>query len=338
VVPGSILDVGGDTTIVWHAFTTTECTNITVAYCGTPTPAASYWAVFAINCPADDSLVFLSGGNFDDCGDDNATIFFTSVPAGTYYLPVRGEPATAGPYSVEVSAEACPPPPPNDDCANAVMLNVTVTPTCTPTTGDVLGGTESLPAIECNEFEGDANDDVWYSFVATGVNATIHVDAADTLDAVVELFQGDCVGLTSLNCADATLGGGVEEIAATDLTPGNTYLVRVYDWYSGYPVASTFTICVMGDFGTGVSESAVDAFSVRPNPSNGDFTVRYNAPSATVSIQLLDMTGRVVFGTQRALANGQDVALPLAGRLAEGNYVLRMTSEHGRSEQRVVIH
>lgn len=335
VIAGGILDVGGDTTTVWHAFTTTECTNISVAYCGTATPPSNYWAVLATSCPADDDLIFFSNGNFSDCGDDNATIFFSSVPAGTYYLPVRGEPATAGPYSILVTATACPPPPANDDCVNATPLDVHLT--CQPTQGDVFGATESMPAILCNGFQGDANDDVWYSFVATGINHTITVDAADTLDAVVELFSGDCVGMTSLDCADATLGGGVETIAATDLTPGSTYYVRVYDWYSGYPIASTFDICVTGDIETGIAERTAATFNVRPNPSNGNITVRYNAPNAYVSLDVLDMTGRVVYGMQRPLTKGQDIDLSLAGRLAEGNYVLRMTSTEGRSEQRIVV-
>ncbi|MEO8587968.1 MAG: GEVED domain-containing protein [Flavobacteriales bacterium] len=107
VVPGSVLDVGGDTTIVWHMFTTTECNDVTIAYCGTLVQPAVYWATLATSCPADDNVINFSGGNFTDCLDGNATIVWIGLPAGTYYLPVRGEPATAGPYTIEVSAVAC---------------------------------------------------------------------------------------------------------------------------------------------------------------------------------------------------------------------------------------
>ncbi len=108
-VPGGdgLLDVGGDTTTVWHAITITECANLTVSFCGTAVPAANNWAALFSNCPADAEYILFSDGNFDDCGDDNLTLFYNDVPAGTYYVPVRGEPATAGPYTLEVSAEAC---------------------------------------------------------------------------------------------------------------------------------------------------------------------------------------------------------------------------------------
>jgi hypothetical protein len=77
----------------------------------------TYWAVLATACPADDNVIFLTGGNFTDCVDGNATIFFTNVPAGTYYLPVRGEPVTEGPYTIDVSRDALfATPPPNDPC------------------------------------------------------------------------------------------------------------------------------------------------------------------------------------------------------------------------------
>ena len=104
---GAQIDAGGDTVTVWHAFTTTECANVAIAYCGTPVVPAVYWAVLFEGCPADDPGTLYSAGNFDDCGDDNATIFFYDLPAGTWYLPVRGEPATWGSYSIEVSATAC---------------------------------------------------------------------------------------------------------------------------------------------------------------------------------------------------------------------------------------
>src|SRR5690606_32490218 len=51
-VPGSELD-GLDAT-VWHAFTTTECANVTVSYCGTDPAFESNWIFLAPSCPAGD--------------------------------------------------------------------------------------------------------------------------------------------------------------------------------------------------------------------------------------------------------------------------------------------
>ncbi|MCB9193815.1 MAG: hypothetical protein H6597_04710 [Flavobacteriales bacterium] len=243
--PGSQLEALGLAS-VWHGFSLSSCADVTVTYCGQNPAWGDIWIVLSTGCPADDNNVVISTDyNDTDCGDGNFTVHYVGLQAGSYYMPVMLDPAfdAEGPYSIHVSAAACGAGPANDDCANAIPL--TPSTSCVPVAGSVQGATQSMPAITCNGFLGNANDDVWYSFVATATSHTVHVDGADTLDAVVELLTGTCGNLTSLDCADATLGGGVEEIAATGLTIGQTYYVRVYDWYAGYPLAPDFTICIL---------------------------------------------------------------------------------------------
>lgn len=132
--------------------------------------------------------------------------------------------------------------PANDDCAGAISL--TPDTICNTIMGDITDGTESLAAIVCNSFEGSADADVWYSFVAADTAQDVHVTGGADFDAVVELFDGTCGALNSLDCADATLENGEETISSTDLTIGSTYFVRVYHWYDTIPDDPTFTICV----------------------------------------------------------------------------------------------
>jgi len=280
-------------------------------------------------------MVFYASGNFTACVDSNATIFFNGVPAGTYYLPVRGEPATAGPYTTVVSAAVCIAPPPNDPCTGAIPLNVNLT--CVPISGTDNGATQSLPAIVCGGFTGNANDDVWYNFVATSPNCTVTMTGDAPFDGVMELFSGDCSALVSLACSDATLGGGVESIAATTLAPGATYYVRLYDYYGGYPTTTTFSICATGDVGTSVHDLSNGNFGVHPNPSNGDITITCHNVGGDETIELFDMTGRIVHSERRAMVAGGSVALSLSGQLAAGTYTLRMSTANGRGEQRVMI-
>jgi hypothetical protein len=101
----------------------------------------------------------------------------------------------------------------------------------------VTGANQSLPAATCNDFTGIADDDVWFSFEATTATVQISAAGSEGYDAVLEVFEGDCNGLTSLGCVDGTLDGGEEAAQVTELTVGNTYYVRVYDWYA--PVTST---------------------------------------------------------------------------------------------------
>ncbi|MCC6180949.1 MAG: T9SS type A sorting domain-containing protein, partial [Bacteroidia bacterium] len=128
--------------------------------------------------------------------------------------------------------------PSNDNCSNAQTLTVTSICTQTPTAGNTLNATQYLPACV-----GNANDDVWYKFVATSTDIKTLVRSNGNMDAVIELYDGNCTSLTSLMCADNTSNDTLETLIANNLTIGQTYYLRVYDYTSdpGYP----FTITVI---------------------------------------------------------------------------------------------
>ncbi|MEO8587965.1 MAG: T9SS type A sorting domain-containing protein [Flavobacteriales bacterium] len=334
---------------VWHGFTTTECANITVAYCGTTPVFGNLGAFFARTCPATDAdYITYTSGNFTDCADLNGTITWLDVPAGSYYLPVLMDLAApaVGPYTILVSAVACiapPDPPANDDCANAIPIDVDTWCNFQYFTG--AGGTESLPAITCNTFTGDAGDDVWFSFVATATDIAIGAQGADDgdgnpntgYDAVIELFSGACGAGTSLGCADATLGNEPEEIAATGLTVGATYYVRVYDWYANPWPNHTFGFCVVegGGINIGMEEhSNVADWSIFPNPGTGVFNLQYSGANELATIDVIDVTGRVVYTERTSL--GTNHTMDLSG-LSTGNYGVRLTMNGVSTEQRLMV-
>ena len=103
---------------------------------------------------------------------------------------------------------------------------------------------------------------------------------------------------------------------------------------STYGQVEDYTIDI--DVSTGLVEATSIATSVFPNPNMGDFSVRYGA-DATVVLELMDMSGRLVYTEQRATTSTEVMQLSLAGRLAPGTYILRMNSDLGRSEQRIVV-
>ncbi|AEA43384.1 T9SS-dependent choice-of-anchor J family protein [Fluviicola taffensis] len=129
--------------------------------------------------------------------------------------------------------------PANNDCAGATLL--TEGTSCTPTSGTIAGATASVPITVC---EGTANDDVWYRFVATSTNTKITVDGSTNFDAVFEVFSGACGSLTSVACQDSSLNDGVESMQFANLVVGQTYFIRVFDWYDYFPASLNFTICV----------------------------------------------------------------------------------------------
>ncbi|MDT0559073.1 GEVED domain-containing protein [Ichthyenterobacterium sp. W332] len=135
------------------------------------------------------------------------------------------------------------PPQFNDDCSGAISLTPSVDNTCNAVTGDSSGATESQP--DCVGF-ADADDDVWYSFVATSTNHDVTVTAGSIYDLVLEVFSGTCAGLTSIDCSDDNwpiFDPDEETISLNSLTIGATYYVRTYS-YGGVGNEGTFDICV----------------------------------------------------------------------------------------------
>ena len=126
----------------------------------------------------------------------------------------------------------------SDNCSSAPTLVVNAT-CSSPTAGTSIGATQSIAGCT-----GNADDDVWYKFVATATSHSFQVAGSASFDAVVEFFSGTCSTLNSINCVDATNTGGTESGLISGLTIGNTYYVRIYHYFAGSG-SSTFTTCIM---------------------------------------------------------------------------------------------
>lgn len=176
----------------------------------------------------------------------NATNFTPSSPLSlntTYYVKVTAVGATGESTGcADVKFKTTPPPPSNDDCANAVNLTVNPDLNCANvTSGTTLAATNSsLGGSACN---GNPDDDVWYKFTATDTRHMIklsNIVSAGTVsstDMYFQVFSGDCSSLNSILCSDSNAN------VATGLTVGTTYYVRVYS-YAGAGRAQNFDICI----------------------------------------------------------------------------------------------
>ncbi|GAA3970555.1 hypothetical protein GCM10022407_15500 [Hymenobacter antarcticus] len=135
--------------------------------------------------------------------------------------------------------------PANDECAAAVSLTQATNATCTATGGTVFGATQSAVS---GGSTGTADDDVWYSFVATSAAAAVALTNTGSLDVVVNLRTGPCATGTSLRFGDqaGATAGAIDSVIVRNLTAGQTYYVRVYS-YGTTPATvanGTFTLCV----------------------------------------------------------------------------------------------
>lgn len=237
------LDPVLNASVVWEAFTTTECADIAVGYCGTTPSFAASLITLAVGCPLT-NFVFNSTGNIDAgaCGDGNYTILFPNLPAGTYYFPVLQGTGSTGPYTLTFTATACSAmAPANALCAGAIMLPSAAE--CIPVSGDVAFATAAgNTGFGCRN--GDVADGVWYSFEAATTTYDLTVAPSAQFNAQIEVFSGTCGSHTSIACSVGNNFGEAAVAELTGLTIGETYHVRVNDWYSGSPVTTGFFICL----------------------------------------------------------------------------------------------
>ncbi len=262
---------------VWYSFVATNSTH----YINLNNIAGSttdlYHSVYSGTCGSIGTALI--------CSDpENSTVTGLTV-GNTYYVRVYSWTSTPGQTSTFDLCIGTPPPPPaNDNCTGAVTVPVNSTLTCTSSvSGTIASATASSQANGCG---GTADDDVWYSFVAT--NSTHHISlnniAGSTTDLYHSVYSGTCGSIgTALICSDP------ESSIVSGLTVGNTYYVRVYSYTSTTGQTSTFDLCI----GT-----------PPPPPANDNCTGAVNVPVNSGFSCTTSVAGTIASATASSQANG----------------------------------
>jgi gliding motility-associated-like protein len=185
-----------------------------------------------------------------------------------------------------------------DDCQNALSINPTFTQ-CSLQAGSSGNGTQSLATCSGG---GNADDDVWYSFVANSTEMDITVSPTVGYDAVIQLFSGICGSLSSIQCQDDNGLNGLEVLQATGLTISNTYFYRVFHYGVGSGT-STFQTCV-----TGLAPS-----------TNNTACSAYDLPTVSPSCNYLTFTNLGSTGSTVASPSGCGGSSPFDGGYAGGD-------------------
>jgi hypothetical protein len=201
---------------VWYKFTATTFTHtVTLSSLGANV-TASRIQIYSGTCGALVSEGCATGTTLTQAG---------LTPGAVYYVRVanyNADPSGAAGFNICVTGN---PPPANDACAGSVLLTSNIA--CSNTTGNLQYATSSAPSGTCGGATATTTYDVWYKFVA---NSTTHYITLSNLGSnltaattYIEIFNGTCGSLTSLDCQDAST---VEVLSG--LTIGSTYYVRVY--------------------------------------------------------------------------------------------------------------
>ncbi|MBL4736391.1 MAG: hypothetical protein JKY18_13840, partial [Flavobacteriales bacterium] len=217
---------GTDDDDVWFSFVATTTTHHVDLLNVAGSATDLYHAVFTGTCG--------SLGTAVNCSDPNSSTLTGLTIGDTYYVRVYTWTSTGGQTTTFDLCIGTPFPPVNDPCSGAVALTVNGVTCVTVTSGFTLDATQSIAGCV-----GTADDDVWYSFVATNIMHDFELTniTGTSTNLVHEVLSGTCGSLTSVSCSDPNTS------SVTGLTIGDTYYVRVYTFFSG-DEASNFDLCV----------------------------------------------------------------------------------------------
>lgn len=336
---GAIENDGGGYPSVWEGFTLATCADVKISYCGTAPAFGTFYPFLNMGCPPGPDV---TTGSYENttCGDGNFTLCFPDLPPGDYFYAVIQTINSLGAYTLLVSAEPCGTNQAvNDDCAGAIPL--TAAATCITQTFSPSCASQSLPAVDCGGFIGNANDDVWYSFMATATDMTVGGLPNGTMDIAMELFSGSCGSLTSIACGDIAGQGGADDLIATGLTIGSTYYLRVYDYRTQYAWQDpSYQLCVVEGLGSSVGLAEPRVIGDRPwfgpNPATDLLLIGTDTFRGEVQFSLMDAQGRVVHEEGLAASRNR-IPVTLPQDLPSGLYMLRLNDGTKQRTGSVVI-
>ena len=246
---------------------------------------------------------------------------------------------SVGPYSITVSAVACPAGYCSASASDATFETIGnvsfagINNSSTAVVGyenfTTIVGTAaqgSSQAITVTLIGGVANDQVlvWIdydqsdSFEASELVYT-SANGAGPHTATITIPSTAAVGPTRMRIRMQDVGYGPNN------TPCGT---------NAYGQVEDYTLNI--DMSVGMNDAASIETAVYPNPNTGDFSVRYGA-NATVTMELMDLSGRLVYSEVRNTTANEVMQVQLAGDLAAGTYMLRMSSTEGNSTVRVIV-
>ncbi len=234
---GATVDCPGvlDWNAVWYKFTVPyDYNRVDIDYCGTAIPVQCVGVVLyaePVDCA---SYILYDNANWDDCGDENPSIMWMGLPAGTYYFPVYiGDADCLLSLEQDFQFTYCVSeivPPENDDADKAEEIGeVTDLPfSTTLATFDGPGGCQTAP-------------NVWFCYTATTTGLG-QIDLCgsgyDTKLAVYEGCEVDGTGMplgAQLGCNDDDSNGGgnvcsgktLQSAVLLEVVAGNSYLIEV---------------------------------------------------------------------------------------------------------------
>ena len=169
------------------------------------------------------------GGTETYCLGDQSSGAFPVTASTNYRLRILTTTGGAGTFSI--CLQSPPPPPANDACANAIVVN------SYPYTSAVINNTDATDDIPASSCDGPYKN-VWWK--VSGVCGTMSAKTCTgntNFDTEMAVFSGSCGTFTAITCND---DGGPASCTANQssvswtATQGTDYYISVGSYYSNY--------------------------------------------------------------------------------------------------------
>lgn len=148
----------------------------------------------------------------------------------------------------------------------------------------------------------------------------------------------DCYKIEMLDdYGDAWGSGTTAWIKVYDITQGANTLLRTIDadveWTSFYVAALEMT---SAGSHAGLADNTLENVKVYPNPAEDVLNVSFNAESGEYTIEIMDLSGRIVKSSDFS-ANGNVDATFSLNEFVAGSYIVKVTSNNGVYTENVII-
>lgn len=210
--------------------------------------------------------------------------------------------------------------PPNDNFANATVVNPTLPYVDTVLNFDQATGEVDEPDGCINAANGIAS--VWYSYTPTANMAVTLSTYGSSFDTVIGLYTGASVGaLTGIRCNDdfdlVDDGGYASMLVSMNVTAGTTYMIQVAVQDVGEPP----------NLGLMPGDQAV--LTIKPTPAAGNFAVNSTADAVDSNIGDGICNAAGIGCTLRAAINEANASRPGSNiLLSAGTYSLTIPTNY----------
>ena len=199
-------------------------------------------------CPVATNHIFCTGSYGFSSGYKLVGGF---VIGHTYYVRLWAA-DTENFASFDFCVQEVPPPPANDDCANAVLLimEASAAGCMAPVTVNTSGATQSANKPSCLT-DNNVEDDVWYKFTPTGEKIRLDFSnlqqlLGDPNSIGFAIYKGVCpLSSAAIHCT-TNFGFFNGKTLLEGFEPGATYYLRI--WSTGNENFASFSLCLQSVF------------------------------------------------------------------------------------------